>query len=200
MPSAVETLPGSPEPAPNRLRWTRQQYHAIGDCGILVGLYELIEGEIISKMGQNRPHITAVTLLIKWLIALFGGDYVQGQGPIDVADADNATSEPLPDVAVLAQPITAYMTHSPGPADLLLVAEVSDTTLRFDRTTKAALYARAGIVEYWIVDVDGRQIYAHRQPAPEGYAEIVAYSADEEIATLTRPDAPVRVADLLPPA
>ena len=80
-----------------------------------------------------------------------------------------------------------------------LVVEVSDTTLRFDRTTKAALYARAGIREYWIVDITGRQVLVHRQPAAEGYAEIAAYTADESVAPLALPDEAVRVADLLPP-
>ena len=117
-----------------------------------------------------------------------------------MAVSDNETSEPEPDVAVLAQTATAYSERNPSPADLRLVVAASDTTLRFDLSTKAALYARAGIADYWVVDVTGRQIFVHRQPTANGYTEITAYTADEEIATLARPDAPVRVAALLPPA
>jgi Uma2 family endonuclease len=79
------------------------------------------------------------------------------------------------------------------------VAEVSDTTLRFDRTTKATLYARAGIREYWMLDLAGRSLYVHRNPGADAYAEIVQYGPGEEVAPLARPESSVRVADLFPP-
>src|SRR5579871_2339099 len=81
-----------------------------------------------------------------------------------------------------------------------LVVEVSDTTLRFDRTTKAGLYTRAGIREYWVVDIAGRQVFVHRRPTSEVYSDITAYSAEEIISTLARPDASITIADLVPPA
>jgi|SRR5579871_4011794 len=200
MPQVVEPMPNTREPAPNRIQWTCYQYHAMRDAGILVGRYELIEGEIISKMGQNRPHMIVIVLLSEWLRQLFGGAFVQPQGPIQTALSDADISEPEPDIAVTVQPATAYVENLPAPFDLVLVVEVSDTTLRFDRTAKAALYARAGIREYWVVDIIGRQVFVHRQPASEGYAEITAYGPDEMIATLARPNDAVRVAELLPPS
>lgn len=141
----------------------------------------------------------AVVLLNAWLTAVFGSLFVQTQATINIGDADPDHNEPEPDAAVTVEPNTAYADRHPGPADILLVAEVSDTTLRFDRTTKARLYARAGIREYWIVNLIGRQVLVHRQPSPDGYANITAYGPDEMIATLTQPNIAVRVLDLLPP-
>src|SRR2546421_649943 len=188
MPQIVEPPRGTPEPAPNRIRWTRAQCEAIREAGVLTGRYELIDGEIISKMGQKPPHSVAVTLVLERLVALFGALYVRIQTTIDVAAADPIHNEPEPDAAVTAQPATAYFNRHPGPEDLVLLVEVSDTTLRFDRTTKAALYARAGIPEYWVLDLLGRALYVHRGPGAEGYSEIVRYGADEEVALLARPD------------
>lgn len=189
-----------PEPSPHRKRWTRQECDALRDGGFLTGRYELIDGYIISKIGQNSPHRITVILLRNWLITVFGALLVQSQAGIDIGDADPEHNDPEPDAAVTVEPNTAYREGHPGPADLLLVAEVSDTTLRFDRTTKAALYARAGIGEYWVVDVTGRQVFVHRRPTPDGYAETTSYAEHETLVSLARPDDIVRVADLLPPA
>lgn len=200
MPRSVPPLVAPREPAPNRIRWTRSQCDAIRDAEILTGRYELIDGEIIGKMGQKPPQSVGVVLLAAHLSAQFGVLRVRAQSTIDVGDADPTHNEPEPDVAVTRDPVTAYSDRHPGPADLLLVAEVSESTLRFDRGVKAALYARAGIPEYWVMDLGGRQAFVHRRPAPDGYAEIAVYGAEECIAPLGRPDAPVRVAELLPSA
>ncbi|HLV81635.1 MAG TPA: Uma2 family endonuclease, partial [Chthonomonadaceae bacterium] len=138
-------------------------------------------------MGQKPPHRLTVVLLHAWLTAVFGALFVQTQATIDIGDADPDHNEPEPDAAVTVEPNTAYSARNPGPKDLVLVVEVSDTTLRFDRTTKAALYARAGIREYWIVNIVDRQALVHRQPSAEGYQEISAYAPDERITTLARP-------------
>jgi len=185
---------------PNRIRFTRTQRETMRDAGVLDGRYELIDGEIISKMGRNPPHSVTVIALCAWLISVFGALYVRSQTTIDVGDTDPEHNDPEPDVAVTIAPNSAFADHHPGSAELVLVAEVSDSTLRFDRTTKAAVYALIGIREYWIVDIAGRQVWVHREPQPERYAEVTAYSANERIATLTRPVDAVRVADLLPPS
>lgn len=198
MPQIVEPISNLQEPLPNRVWWTRAQCESIQDFGVLDGRYELVEGEVISKRGQTPPHRLAVVLLNVWLTAVFSALFVQTQATIDVGNADPNHNEPEPDAAVTAEPNTAYADRHPGPADILLVAEVSDSTLRFDRTVKAALYARAGIREYWIVNIVGRQVLVHRQPAREGYAEITAYGPDEAISTLVRPHNVARVSAILP--
>lgn len=200
MPRVVESLTASIGPAPNRLRWTRTRCDAIRDAGILTGRYELIDGEVISLMGQKPGHSNAVMRLLARLSSVFDPTHVRPQLTIDVGAADPEYNEPEPDVAVTAEPSDAYATRHPGPPDLLLVAEVSDSTLRFDRSVKAALYARAGISEYWVVDLAGRQLFVHRNPDAGGYREVEAYSESESVRPLNRPDAMITVRELLPPA
>lgn len=186
-------------PTPNRKRFTRTECAFLADSQLLTGRYELIDGEIIFKMGQKRPHSLTVVLLNAWLIGIFGALTVQCQLPIDVAAEDNTVNEPEPDIAVLAQPATAYASDNPGPADILLLVEVSDSTRNFDLTTKALLYARAGIVEYWVADIKERRFVVHRNPTLTGYTDVTAYSEEADIATLSRPDALIRVSELLAP-
>jgi len=199
MPRIVAPMRESQAPAPNRIRWTRAQCQAIQEANIIDGRYELVEGEIISKMGQGPQHAYVITRLIAWLFVLFGADFVRFQLPIQVPGQDNQTSEPEPDAAVLSRPASDFLEATPDASDVLMVVEVADTTLSFDRSTKAALYARAGIPEYWIVDIAGRQVLVHRQPTMEGYIETVEYGSDEMVVLLARPNDPVRVANLLPP-
>ncbi len=198
MPQTLTPAPYTHEPPPSTIKWTRHQCRAIQESGVLTGRYELIEGEIISKMGQKRPHAYVITRITAWLIALFGEDFVQFQLPILLLGEDNEMSEPEPDGAVLRQPAAAYRDETPYASEVLLVVEVSDSTLRFDQNTKAALYSRSGIPEYWVIDITKRQVFVYREPAPSGYQSVAVYAPDEEIATLARPEQAIRVADLLP--
>ena len=184
---------------PEPIRWTCRQFHEILEQGILVGRYELIDGEILSKIGQKRPHALTIMLLMKALIALFGVDYVQCQLPMPVRGRDGERNEPEPDAVVLSRPALEFREENPSAEDALLVVEVADSSISFDRNRKAALYARAGVGDYWIIDLNDRQILVHRQPSSEGYGEVTAFRSDELLTALARPDAPVRVADLLPP-
>jgi Uma2 family endonuclease len=157
---------------------------------------ELIEGELISKIGAKRPHVSRLTLVREWLAIIFGGQFIDTEAPIDVALEDNPTNEPQPDVIVLNQPTTVFETN-PRPPDLRLVVEIADTSLVFDLTTKASLYARAGIVEYWVLDVASRRIVVHRDPQNGHYRLVVVYTDAEGVAPLTAPGRELRVADLL---
>jgi Uma2 family endonuclease len=84
------------------------------------------------------------------------------------------------------------------PEDILLAVEVADTTLGFDLTTKAALYARAGIPEYWVLDVNGRRMIVHRDPQDGRFRSVIAYTSDERISLLAAPAASLLIADVLP--
>jgi Uma2 family endonuclease len=185
---------------PNPVRWTRQQCYAMQDARILTGRYELIEGEIISKMGQKRRHALTIVLLTDWLFRVFGARFVQIQLPVVMPGPDRDTSEPEPDAVVTRRAATEYPDENPGAEEVLLAIEVADTSLGFDRSTKAALYARAGIMEYWIIDILGRKLLVHRQPGALGYDVITAYGEEESLSPLARPEAQVRVSELLPPA
>jgi hypothetical protein len=100
-------------------------------------------GELIDKTGKRRPHVVGVERIANWLGLALGQDRVNSQAAIDVSPADNPINEPEPDVIVFQRAGGAYSYSVPQPADLALVVEVSDSTLRFDLTVKAALYARA---------------------------------------------------------
>jgi Uma2 family endonuclease len=149
---------------------------------------ELVEGELISKMGKKRPHVNAVAVVHAWLIRVFGEAYVHQEAPVDVAPGDNPTSEPEPDLIVLTKPSWEIQDANPQASELRLVAEVSDTSLRFDLSTKARLYARAGIREYWVVDIDARRVVVHRDPRNGLYHSVTAYSEWESVAPLAAPD------------
>jgi Uma2 family endonuclease len=189
----IETIPSSPI----RFIWAREDCECLERDGYLEpGKYELIEGNIIPKMSQKRPHINTNTVIISRLIRLFGENYVQLPGPIDVSPEDNPTSHPEPDAAVLKRPATEY-SNDPRPSDIHLVVEVSDSTLRFDLGTKANLYARAEIVEYWVVDVNTRQLHVHRNPVNGVYQNITVLGEQDSVTLLAKPNDTIPVSDLL---
>ena len=191
MPTVVTETPRVPPPPtdPPRKRWTRQECVALETSGIWAQQHlELIEGELLSKMGKKRPHTNVMVIMHAWLLRVFGEQYVNSEAPIDVAPEDNPTNEPEPDLIVLAKPSREIKDANPQPADLRLVLEISDSTLSFDRSTKARLYARARIVEYWVVDIPGRRIIVHRDP-PEGqYRSVIAYAEQESVRPLASPE------------
>jgi Uma2 family endonuclease len=187
---------------PSTRLWTRAEYIAIAEAGIFTTdeHTELIEGEILRMSPQNRPHITAVTLTKDVLYRIFDENYtIQVQGPLAVNDI----SEPEPDVAVLTGSPRDYRESHPKTA--LLIVEVSDSTLAYDRSQKTSLYAKAGIKDYWILNLVQRRLEVYRQPVemPEepfgyGYAAMTIYFPTDSVASLAAPESEVAVADLLP--
>ncbi len=189
----------SPSPSvrsPKAIAWTRADCARLAEAGLLPDRYELVAGEIISKMGQNLPHGMAVTAVFLWLVSVFGGRYVVAGVSIDVAPEDNPTSEPEPDFTVLRSP-AKDLGRNPEPRDIVMLIEVSDTTLNYDLTVKRDLYARAGIPEYWVVDVNAERIHIFRKPSREGYREATAAEGEQSIATLAQPAATTTVTTLL---
>jgi len=188
MPTVVTETPRPSPLEPPRKRWTRQECVALETSGIWEQQHlELIEGELISKMGKKRPHANAIAVVHAWLLRVFGAQFVNSAAPIDVAPEDNPTNEPEPDLIVLSKPSREFK-DDPQPVDLRLVVEIADSTLSFDRTTKARLYARARIVEYWVVDIPGRRIIVHRDPQDGQYRSVVAYAEQEGVKPLASPD------------
>src|SRR6266849_9176626 len=166
MPVAFTESAIMPSVDPPRKRWTRAECELIEAMGLWEGQHlELIDGDLINKMGKNRPHINATILLHEWLVRVFGFMQVLQEAPIDVAPQDNPTNEPEPDLAVFRCAATEFKRVNPTPADILLIVEVADTTIDLDLKTKALLYARAGIPEYWVLDVNQRRMIVHRDPA-----------------------------------
>ena len=128
--------------------------------------YELIEGELIDKMGQKPPHAYVITVLTKLLGAAFSGR-VRIQSSINLPDPDGQYSEPEPDLVVLHNEDKEFFSRHPGPADIAVLIEVADTTFATDRSIKYRLYARAGISEYWIIDIPRQRAVVCRHPEGE---------------------------------
>jgi Uma2 family endonuclease len=153
---------------------------------------ELIEGEIVEMAPINPPHAACVSRLQELLFERARGPaIVWGQNPLIVSDR----SVPQPDLALLTRRADYYSGSLPKPADVFLVIEVSDTTLGFDQRTKMPLYARCGIPEAWVVDVNGRVIHVFRDPGPAGYRTSLTIDSGEAVCAAL-PEARVGVSEL----
>lgn len=185
---------------PMRWVWTRRDCEDFEARGLLTpGKYELVEGEIVRKLPQKPPHSISIGRVFAWCLSIFGVDFVQTQGTIDVSPEDNPTSQLQPDIFVLDSLVKIQTAAVPTPEDLSLVIEVSDSTMAYDLSTKAGLYARAGIRDYWAIDVSGRALTVHRDPSEGRYPSVVRYAADESVCPLEKSEARVIVSRLLPP-
>lgn len=194
----------TPPPAggwPRPIRWTVPLFHAVNASGALAGRRPmLIRGVLLEQGPMNPPHAVALELVIEALRAAFGAGWrFRSQTPLVLGlDID-----PMPDVAVLeGSARTAPVVH---PTTAALVVEVSDTTLAYDMTEKAELYATAGIPEYWVLDLNARQLHVYRDPArlhadleASAYGTHLTFDAAGSVAPLAAPNASVSVADLLP--
>jgi Uma2 family endonuclease len=187
------------EPRPRR--WTREEFYRLAEQGLFQGQRaELIEGEIMVLSPQKWYHARTVDQVAEVLRAARPGAWwVRSQLPLNLSPL----SDPEPDVSVVAGRRTDYTDH---PTTALLIVEVSDTSLAFDREYKGSLYARVGIADYWIVNLVDRQLEVYRQPVsdlqqPYGhrYAETVILKDPALVRPLTAPAVALAVADLVPP-
>ena len=198
MPATIANQPmPAPPPELKRKRWTRTEFEFLATTVLFEGKrYELIDAELIDKMSMSEPHAVALTMLTVWLARVFG-IRVRMQVPLDVRPDDNPTNEPQPDAVVLHHAITQLKGRRPGPADVAMVVEIADSSLQLDTTEKAGLYARAGVPEYWVLDVPGRRLRVHRDPDGAVYRSIAVYAEDELLAPSAAPGEFVAARDFL---
>jgi Uma2 family endonuclease len=184
-----------------RRRWTKEEYYRLGELGFFHGQrVELIEGDLMVQSPQGPLHANEVDRVFRRLDCAFGAGYwVRAQLPIDLGQP----SEPEPDVSVVTGSSADYVQAHPTTAVLLV--EVSDSTLGYDRGRKASLYARAGIQDYWIVNLVDRQIEVYRDPVPDPTQHYVYRYSNQSIVVppgtvtpLALPSATIPAADLLP--
>jgi Uma2 family endonuclease len=183
-------------------RWTRKEYDRLIEHGYLHEdePVELVGGQLIVSEPQGSQHAVSVSLVARALRAAFGPNwYVMVQLPIAL-DAD---SEPEPDVAVATGDPRDYRQEHPSRPDL--VVEIADSSLSFDRQDKGSLYARAGVPDYWIVDLIDRRLEVYRTPAPApgapfrwAYRDVQRLGPRGSVSPLAVPRVVVEVADLLP--
>ncbi|HEU4371820.1 MAG TPA: Uma2 family endonuclease [Methylomirabilota bacterium] len=158
------------EVAATRRRFTRSDYHRMVEVGILGedDRVELIRGEIVEMSPIGRRHRAFVGNLAQLLIVrLAGRALVWVQSSIVLAE----DTEPEPDLAVLRRGAVPFKERDAWAEDVLMLIEVADSSLAYDRSTKLQLYAEAGIPEYWVVDCAAEAIEVHRNPGPEGYRD-----------------------------
>lgn len=153
-----------------RKRFSVEEYHAMASAGILAPdeRVELIDGEIIEMSPIGSRHAACVRRLARFFHRAVGRRALVGvQDPIRLGDR----SEPEPDLSLLTYREDFFADRHPGPEEVLLLVEVADTSLAYDRRVKLPLYARHDIVEVWLVDLEGRSVEVHRRPGGDGYAE-----------------------------
>ncbi|MBI3156730.1 MAG: Uma2 family endonuclease [Burkholderiales bacterium] len=179
-----------------RHRLTVAQYHRMGEAGVLMpgARVELVEGEVVEMAPIGSRHAAAV----KRLISMFSGlvaDRTQlaAQAPLRLDDQ----SEPQPDLMLLAPREDFYAAAHPRPADVLLLVEVADTTSRYDREVKLPLYARHGVAEVWLVDLDEGLVHLLREPRDGRYTQIQVSATPGIVAPQALPAAAVDLSPLL---
>lgn len=163
-------------------------YYRMIDIGVFgkEDRVELIDGEIIDMAPIGQDHAGTVNGLAEALFLAFAGRaIVSVQNPIQLDER----SAPQPDFAVLRRRDDFYRTGTrPGPADILLLIEVADSSLRFDRTVKLPLYAKAGIAEVWIVDLQHQVVEVNRAPVDDRYGEVATKKIGDGLIPLLAPD------------
>jgi hypothetical protein len=182
-------------------RFTVEEYHRLADCGVLVDRepFELIHGFIVQKMTIQPPHSSAVNALMELLSAVKGSQAtVRIQQPITLVD-----SEPEPDVVLAVGSRLDYSNCHPSPAHVLILAEVADSSLAYDRTTKLELYAQARVAVYWIVNLIDRQVEVYTQPRvgkTPSYRKQTNYGPGEDVPVVIdgKTIGRIPVAELLP--
>ncbi len=179
-----------------RRRFTVAEYHQMAQAGILGedDRVELIEGEIVEMPPIGDRHAASVDRLTERFVQRFSDvAIVRVQNPIRLGEH----SEPQPDLALLRRRADFYAAGHPAPPDVFLLVEVADTSAELDRRVKIPLYARGGIPEVWLLDLQQETLTVYRVPTPDGYRAVQVLHRADAIAPAAFPDRALAVADLL---
>ena len=185
------------EDTPRRYRLTVDQYHRMGEIGIIPedARLELLDGQIVRMTPAGSRHAACVRRVGRELARLGDRATVSIQSPVALSDA----SEPEPDVSLLRPRPDDHAGAHPGPADVLLLVEVADATIRIDREVKGGLYALSGIPEYWIVDLAADAIEIRVRPEGELWGHTRRVHRGEQVAPAAFPEHRIPVDEILPP-
>ena len=181
---------------PRRRAFTVDEYYRMADAGILTedDRVELIEGEIVQMTPIGSPHAGCVSRLNEaLLLRLRKRAVVHVQNPLRL----NEYSEPEPDIALHKRRNDFYAESHPGPEDVLLIIEVADASVRYDREVKIPLYAKAGIPEVWLVDLPKKTVEVYRNPAESGYEEIRISRKGDTLSPTALSELEIRVEEIL---
>jgi Uma2 family endonuclease len=178
-----------------RRRFNVDEYYRMADAGIFhpEERAELIDGEVLA-VAQVSPRRASIMCRLGHLFSRFDERFIVSiRHPLRLDE----WNEPEPDFILLQLVDDFYAAGHPGPDDVFLAVEVSDSTLGFDREIKGPLYARTGVAEFWLVDLSGEAIEVHREPGSEGYAESKRLGRGESLAPLAFPDLDLAVDEIL---
>ena len=179
-----------------RRRFAVSEYHQMAQAGILGedDRVELIDGEVTQMTPIGRRHAAGVIRMTNLFAKTFGDDaLVSAQNPVVLGEY----SEPQPDLALLRPRADFYASGLPTPDDILLLVEVAETSADLDRRVKAPLYARSGVQEFWLVDLEGDTVTVYRDPAPSGYGAVRVVGRSEELAPSAFPNRSLAAAAIL---
>ena len=183
--------------AVSRRRFTVDDYQRMGEAGILRAedRVELIDGEIVTKMTIGPRHHAGVDRATRAFVMTAGeAAIVRVQGAVRL-DLYNA---PEPDLMLLRPRADFYASRHAGPADVLLVVEVADSSFDFDRVVKASLYSRLNLPEYWLVDLNDNVLYCHSSPERGTYRKVRQFRRDQSLAPQLLPNCVISTNDLIP--
>lgn len=192
----LDRVVGDHVPGIGRRRFTADEYHRMGEVGIFSHdeRLELVDGEVLKMPSINPRHAAAVDRASHTLALALGNTViVRVQSPVHL----NRFSEPRPDVVLLHPREDFYAAAHPAPADILLAIEIADSSLRYDREHKAPLYARAGIVEYWLVNLNDQSVTRYTKPSDGVYVDSVILQRGQTLTPELLPGLSVPVDDLL---
>jgi Uma2 family endonuclease len=170
-------------------------YHRMAKAGILSedDRVELIDGEIVAMTPIGPRHNAAVNRATRTLVTIVGDQaIVQVQGSVRL----DRFREPQPDIVLLRPQLDFYASRLPGPSDILLIIEIAESSLDYDREVKARIYAQAGVPEYWLVDLDDRSLSCYREPQGGTYQTLRECRSGESIAPEALPQCAIS-ADVL---
>jgi Uma2 family endonuclease len=176
--------------------FTVEEYHRMSEAGILAAdeRVELIEGEIVQMAAIGSPHagcVNRLTNLLAWRLGQRA--VVAPQNPVRLGDR----SEPQPDLALVRPRADFYSASHPVPEDVLLLVEVACSSLPEDRRLKVPLYARHGINEVWLVDLDGERLEVYREPAEDGYRNVQLLGRGQRVRLGAFPELELTVDEVL---
>ena len=193
---AVESTQQIQQAPVQRWRFTVDDYYRMGEVGILPhdARVELINGDVIQMPPIGSHHNGSVIGLDELFRERLGRRVtISTQGPLVLP----RHGTPQPDVLILRRRDDHYRSANPTAADVLLVIEVSDSTLAHDRDTKGPIYAQAGIEEYWIVDLVNSQLLVYRQPVDGAYRSVRVLGKEDTVQPLAFPDVTIAVSEIL---
>jgi Uma2 family endonuclease len=180
---------------PTRTRITSERYQKMVATGVLTKYdrIELIEGDMLDMAPIGTKHSAITNRLNEFLIlAISRSATIVVGGPVNLGEF----SEPQPDLMLLKRRADFYGGKIPEAADVLLLIEVSDSSLSFDQSVKLGLYARYGVAEYWVVDVQGRRVVTYSEPTAKGYERKREFATTDTVAPQAFPDVKIAVGDI----